>query len=65
MGAKVKGFYVVMGMAQYDMLVILEAPNDDTVAKAAFNLGSLDNVRTETHRAFTEDEFKTIVAGLP
>lgn len=63
MGAKVKEFYSVMG--RYDTVFILEAPDDETVAKAAFAIGSLGNVRTETLRAFTEDEYKKIVAGLP
>jgi len=63
-GAKVKEFYSVMGMGQYDTLFILDAPDDETVAKAAFTIGSLGNVRTETHRAFTQDEFKKIIAGL-
>jgi uncharacterized protein with GYD domain len=63
-GAKVKEFYLVMGMGQYDTLFILDAPDDETVAKAALTIGSLGSVRTETHRAFTEDEFKKIIAGL-
>lgn len=63
-GVQVKEFYAVMGMAPYDTLFIVEAPNDGTVAKAALSIGSLGNVRTETLRAFTEDEYKKIVAGL-
>ena len=62
MGAKVKEFYSVMG--RYDTVFILEAPDDETVARAAFTIGCLGNVRTETLRAFTEDEYRKIVAGL-
>ena len=62
-GAQVKEFYMVMG-AHYDTLFIVEAPDDETVAKAALSIGSLANVRTETHRAFTEDEYRKIIAGL-
>ena len=65
MGAKVKDFYAVMGMGQYDTLFILEAPDDETIAKAAMAIGSLGNVRTETHRAFAEDEYGKILAALP
>jgi uncharacterized protein with GYD domain len=65
MGARVKDFYAVMGMGQYDTLFILEAPDDEAIAKAAFAIGSLDRVRTETHRAFAEDEYKRIIAALP
>jgi len=64
-GAKVKDFYAVMGMGQYDTVFILEAPDDEAVAKAALAINSLGNVRTETHRAFTEAEYKRIIAALP
>jgi len=64
-GAKVKDFYGVMGMGQYDTVFILEAPDDETIAKAALAIGSQGNVRTETHRAFTEDEYKRVIAALP
>lgn len=64
MGVKVKEFYAVMGMAPYDTLFILEAPDDKAVARAALNIGSLGNVRTQTVRAFTEEEFQNIIAGI-
>jgi uncharacterized protein with GYD domain len=63
MGAQIKAFYAVMG--QYDMLFIVEAPDDETIVKAALATASMGNVHTETLRAFTEDEFRTIVASLP
>ena len=62
MGAEVKEFYSVMG--QYDTVFIVEAPDDETVAKAALTIGSLGNVRTETLRAFSEDEYRKIIAEL-
>lgn len=63
LGAEVKAFYMVLG--QYDTVFIVEAPDDETVAKAALAIGSLGNVRTETLRAFTEDEYQKIIAALP
>lgn len=62
-GAEVKEFYAVIG--QYDTVVVVEAPDDETVARMALALGSLGNVRTETLRAFTEDEYRKIIAALP
>ncbi|MBM4329851.1 MAG: GYD domain-containing protein [Deltaproteobacteria bacterium] len=62
-GAELKQFYLVMG--QYDAIVISEGPDDETAAKLALAIGSLGNIRTETMRAFTEDEFRKIIAGLP
>ena len=61
-GAKLKDFYLVTG--RYDAVVIAEAPDDATVAKLAMAVGALGNVRTETMRAFTEDEYRKIVASL-
>jgi uncharacterized protein with GYD domain len=48
-----------------DAVVIAEAPNDEIVTKFALVTGSLGNVRTETLRAFTEDEYRKIVSALP
>ena len=64
-GVGVKDFYSVMGMGRYDTVFILEASDDETVAKAAFAIASQANVRTETHRAFTEDEFRKVIGALP
>ncbi|MFC1980829.1 GYD domain-containing protein [Chloroflexota bacterium] len=64
MGAKVKDFYLVMGMDRYDTMFIVEAPDDETVAQASLKLGSLGSVRTDTHRAFNQDEFKKIISRL-
>jgi len=63
MGARVKDFYLVLG--RYDAVVVCEAPNDEVVAKLALALGARGNVRSETSRAFTEAEYRTIVAALP
>jgi uncharacterized protein with GYD domain len=63
MGVELKAWYLVMG--RYDVVTIWEAPNDETLAKVMLAIGSLGNVTTETLRAFTEDEFRGIVAALP
>ncbi len=61
-GAELKAFYLVTG--RYDMVVISEAPNDETIARLALTTGAMGNVRTETMRAFTEDEYRKIVTAL-
>jgi len=63
LGARLKEFYLVSG--QYDAVVVSEAPNDETVAKLALALGARGSVRTETLRAFTEAEYRSIIAALP
>jgi len=63
LGGEIKAFYLVMG--QYDFVVITEAPNDEAVARLLLAIGAQGNVRTETLRAFTEDEYRKIIASLP
>lgn len=61
-GAKLVGYYLTMG--QYDAVAISEAPDDATIAKLALAAGARGNVRTETMRAFTDEEAKTIAEEL-
>ena len=61
--AEVRAFYLVMG--QYDTIFISEAPDDETMAQVTLAVAAQGNVTTETLRAFTEEEFRTIVAALP
>jgi uncharacterized protein with GYD domain len=62
-GSELKAFYLTMG--RYDIVAISEAPDDAAAAKVALAIGSSGNVTTETLRAFTEDEYREIVAALP
>jgi uncharacterized protein with GYD domain len=62
LGGELKSFHLVQG--RYDAVVIAELPNDDAVAKFALSTGQQGNVRTETFRAFTEDEYRKIISGL-
>jgi len=62
-GGEVKGFYMVTG--RYDIVVISEAPNDDAMAKVALATASKGGIKTETVRAFTEDEYRKIIGTLP
>jgi uncharacterized protein with GYD domain len=61
-GAKVKDFYALLG--QYDTLFIVEAPNQETVAKLSLYIAEQGNVRVETHPAFTEAEFRKILSEI-
>ncbi len=63
MGMQWKGWYMTLG--QYDAVVIVEAPDDATIAKLALAQGAAGGVISETLRAFTEDEFRQFVAALP
>jgi uncharacterized protein with GYD domain len=62
-GAELKAFYIVMG--QYDAVIVSEAPNDEAIAKISLAAGSKGAVRSETMRAFTEEEYRKIISALP
>ena len=55
MGAKVIAQYVVLG--QYDFINILEAPDNETIARIAIELGSRGTLQTNTLAALTLDDF--------
>ena len=61
-GGALKDFYMVTG--RYDMIAVVEVPNEETIAKLALATGSKGSTRTETLRAFTEDEYRRIIGEL-
>jgi uncharacterized protein with GYD domain len=61
-GAKMKDFYMVTG--QYDMIAVVDAPDDATLAKAILAATSQGSITSETCRAFTESEYRQIISGL-
>ncbi len=63
LGAEIKAVYLTMG--RYDLAVIFDAPDDETVAKFALAIGSRGAVSTETLRAFPEDDYRKIISQLP
>jgi uncharacterized protein with GYD domain len=62
-GSELKAFYLTMG--RYDAVAISEAADDTAAAKVALAIGSAGNVTTETLRAFSEEQYREIVAALP
>jgi len=50
---------------KYDIVCVCEAPDGETIAKWALAVGSKGAVRTETLRAYTEDEYRKIISALP
>jgi uncharacterized protein with GYD domain len=62
-GVEIKEVYLTSG--DDDLLVIVDAPNGDNVAKFALALGSQGNVRTRTARAWPQSEFQKLISELP
>jgi uncharacterized protein with GYD domain len=63
LGVEVKQIYLTSG--ENDLLIIVDAPSGDNVAKFALATGSLGNVRTRTARAWSEPEFQQLISELP
>ena len=61
-GVEIKDTYLTMG--RYDLVCVIEGPDDETVARALLTLGSQGNVQTETLKAWTEDDFRKIVGSI-
>lgn len=62
LGVKVVANAITMG--QYDVVTIMEAPDDATIAKVIGTVLSRGFVTTQTMRGFTIEEFAQITADL-
>ena len=63
LGVEIKQVYLTSG--ESDLLLILDTPNGDNVAKFAMALGSLGNVRSRTARAWPQAEYQKLISELP
>ena len=62
LGGRVKDLYWTMG--RYDVVAIVEAPDDVTMNAILYSQTSLGNIRTETLRASTAQEMKQTLAKM-
>jgi len=56
MGMKIVQAFWTMGA--YDVVVLLEAPDDETMSAFSLKIGSMGSVKTHTMRAFPKDEME-------
>jgi uncharacterized protein with GYD domain len=61
LGAKMDIFYT---MGKYDLVVVTQAPNDETAMQLILELGKLGNIRTNTLKAWTAAEATKVIAKL-
>lgn len=61
-GVKQVASFITMG--QYDVVTIVEAPDDETMARFLLSVGQRGNVRTSTLKAWPRDEFIKIAESL-
>ena len=59
-GFKVIGTYWTQG--RYDLVSVVEAPNEEAMVAGLFNIAESGNVHSETLRAFTDAEMERILA---
>jgi uncharacterized protein with GYD domain len=58
-GATVKDIFWTQGA--YDIVTIVESPDDVTATALALSVGALGNVRTQTLRAFSATDMKVVI----
>ncbi len=62
-GVTVKDIYWTVG--PYDVVLVMEAPDESTITSLLLSLGALGNVRTQTLRSFSAEEMTRILAKMP
>jgi uncharacterized protein with GYD domain len=60
---KIHSWYLTMG--KYDAVLVSEFPDDEAAARFMLSTSALGNVTTQTLKAFTEAEYRKILASLP
>jgi uncharacterized protein with GYD domain len=63
LGGKLVSTYLTLG--RYDLVAVIEAPDDETAARIALVTGAQGYVATETLRAFPEAEYDRLIKSLP
>jgi uncharacterized protein with GYD domain len=51
-------------MGAYDVVLLLNAPNDETMSAFSLKIGALGNVKSQTMRAFSRKEMEAILAKI-
>jgi uncharacterized protein with GYD domain len=51
-------------MGAYDVVVLLEAPDDETMTAFALKVGAMGSVKTQTMRAFRTEEMEGVLAKI-
>lgn len=62
MGVNAREWFFTLG--QYDVILTVEAPDDETLTRACLALAMQGNLRTTTLRGFGEKEMEAIVDAL-
>jgi uncharacterized protein with GYD domain len=61
-GAEIIAFYMTMGT--YDMVIIIDAPNDEAFATLAISIAKGGDIRATTLKAYHEDAYRKIIDSV-
>ena len=61
-GATMSQIYWTLG--KYDVVAVIDAPDDESATAFSLAIGAAGNVRTQTMRAFSKDEIGAILGKL-
>ncbi len=62
-GCEMKEVFWTLG--QYDIVAVIDAPDDESFTTFGLAMGSAGNVRTQSLRAFTKNELASMIGKLP
>ena len=62
-GVRIIGTWWTQG--SYDVVAVVEFPDDEMASAAALRLGMAGNIRTETMRAYTVEQMQRIINKVP
>ena len=63
MGVNIREILWTMG--RYDIVLVIDAPNDETISRLALGLDMGGNAKTETLKAFSATAMEQILKGFP
>ena len=61
-GGKMAGFYLTTG--KYDIVAMVEAPNDEVLKTSVLKVENAGNIRTETMKVYVEAKYRDTIAKL-
>ena len=62
-GGEMLSFHMTLG--EYDMMAVVNVPNDEAAAKLELAVRAVGTVDIETLRAFDESEYHNIIDDMP
>jgi uncharacterized protein with GYD domain len=63
LGVQFTDIYWTLG--GHDIVAVVDAPDDESLAAGLLAVGAQGNIRTTTLRAFTRDEMRSIISKAP